>query len=235
VLTHVLAGRTRHPRCRSYGVTVTRSATRPGLVAAVGASSRWVAQAFFPAIQPRPAGPRDPASNLGSHPRPWPCWRMRGRVTFCRSQPWWIAQRRAGLYRESWAVQPSSAQVRVSPKARTTGPAPTGRRLPLRLSITMLGLFPYPSRANAARPGHTRRSGSLWSCWVGDACPGPPLVWCWGRWLGLGWLGVARRGSGLRACAWSAAGPPGQPRSAGRSRGAGSPRAGAQRAVDPGP
>jgi len=70
-LTHA-----RHRRCRSYGAILTRSATRPRLVAAVGASSRGVAQALFPAIQPRPAGPRYPASNLGNHPRPWPRWRM---------------------------------------------------------------------------------------------------------------------------------------------------------------
>jgi hypothetical protein len=114
---------------------------------------------------------------------------MRGRVTFCRSQPWWIAQRRAGLYRESWAVQPSSAQVRVSPKARTIGPAPAARRLPSRLGTAMLGLFPHPSRANAARPRHTRRSARCGRLGSGDACPGPPVVWCWGRWLG--WAGWA--------------------------------------------
>jgi hypothetical protein len=60
---------------------LTRSATRPGLAAAVGASTRLVAQAFFPAIQLRPAGPRYPAAKPSSqpehHPRPWPCWRMR--------------------------------------------------------------------------------------------------------------------------------------------------------------
>ena len=226
VLTHVLAGRTRHRKRRSYGATLTRAAKRPRLAAAVGASTRLVAQAFFPAIQPRPAGPRYPAANLGSHPRPWPCWRMRGRVTTCRSHPWWIAQRRAGLYRESWAVQPSSAQVRVSPKARTIGPAPAARRLPLRIGTAMLGLFPHPSRANASRPRHTRRSARCGRVGSGDACPGPPLVWCWGRWLGLGWLGVARRARPHRGRRGR---PPGQPRSAGRSRGAGVLRAGAQR------
>jgi hypothetical protein len=81
VLTHVLAGRTRHRRCRTHGAALTRSATRPGLAAAVGASTRLVAQAFFPAIQLRPAGPRYPAAKPSSqpehHPRPWPCWRMR--------------------------------------------------------------------------------------------------------------------------------------------------------------
>jgi hypothetical protein len=60
-----VAGRTRHRKRRSYGATLTRSATRPRVAAAVGASTRLVAQAFFPAIQQRPAGPRYPAANLG--------------------------------------------------------------------------------------------------------------------------------------------------------------------------
>ena len=64
VLTHVLAGRTRHRKRRSYGATLTRAAKRPRVAAAVGASTRLVAQAFFPAIQQRPAGPRHPAANL---------------------------------------------------------------------------------------------------------------------------------------------------------------------------
>jgi hypothetical protein len=64
VLTHVLAGRTRHRKRRSYGATLARAAKRPRVAAAVGASTRLVAQAFFPAIQQRPAGPRHPAANL---------------------------------------------------------------------------------------------------------------------------------------------------------------------------
>jgi hypothetical protein len=207
VLTHVLAGRTRHRKRRSYGATLTWAAKRPRVAGAVGASTRLVAQAFFPAIQPRPAGPRYPAANLGSHPRPWPCWRMRGRVTFCRSQPWWIAQRRAGLYRERWAVQPSWAQVRVSPKARTIGPAPAARRLPLRIGTAMLGLFPHPSRANAARPRHIRRSARCGRLGSVAACPSPPLVSCWSMRLRLGWLGVGRSARASGADAWSAAGP----------------------------
>jgi hypothetical protein len=90
-------------------------------------------------------------------------------------------------------VQPSSAQVRVSPKARTIGSAPAARRLSLRLSTTMLGLFPHPSRANASRPRHTpRRSASLGSRRVGCRLPGRPLVWCWS--IGLGWAGLAPPG-----------------------------------------
>jgi hypothetical protein len=167
VLTDVLAGRTRHRKRRTRGATLTRSATRPRVAAAVGASTRLVAQVLRPSNPTTTSRATIPSSQPGHHPRPWPCWRMRGRVTTCRSHPWWIAQRRAGLYRESWAVQPFSAQVRVSPKARTIGPAPTARRLPVRLNTTMLGLFPHPSRANAARPRHTRRSGSMWSLGVG--------------------------------------------------------------------
>jgi hypothetical protein len=135
-------------------VMVTRSATRPGLVAALGALKSRGSAGVLPSDPTTTSRALIPPSNLGSHPRPWPCWRMRGRVTFCRSQPWWIAQCRAGLYRESWAVQPSWAQVRVSPKARTIGPAPAARRLPLRIGTAMLGLFPHPSRRNASRPRH---------------------------------------------------------------------------------
>jgi hypothetical protein len=87
-------------------------------------------------------------------------------------------------------VQPSSAQVRVSPKARTIGPAPTARRLPLRISTTMLGLFPHPRRANSSRPRHTpRRSGSLWPRRVGCRLLGSPPMWCWS--IRMGWAGWA--------------------------------------------
>jgi len=78
-----------------------------------------------------------------------------------------------------------------------------------------------------------RRSGSLWSRRVGWRLLGPPLLWCWST--GLGWAGWAwPEGLGpTGACAWSAAGPGwhplDQPRSASRSRGAGPPRARAQR------
>jgi hypothetical protein len=192
VLTHVLAGRTRHRKRRSYGATLTRAAKRPRVAAAVGASTRLVAQAPLPSDPTTTSRATTPSSQPEHHPRPWPCWRMRGRVTTCRSHPWWIAQRRAGLYRESWAVQPSSAQVRVSPKARTIGPAPAARRLPLRIGTAMLGLFPHPSRANASRPRHTRRSarcgrlGSVAACRLLHSCRA-------GRYGGLGWLGVTRR------------------------------------------
>jgi hypothetical protein len=122
-------------------------------------------------------------------------------------------------------VQPSSAHVRVSPKARTIGSAPAAR-LPLRLSTTMLGLFPHPSRANSSRPRHTpRRSASLWSHRVGCRPLGPPPMWCWSRWLGsAGWAwpeGSAPPGRRMVGGQTGPA-PPGQPRSARRSRGAGS-------------
>ncbi len=204
---------------------------------------------------------RYPASNLGNHPRPWPCRRThavrRGdrveltigslaaqgrrrlmRVVSCPSHPWWIAQHRAGLYRESRAVQPSSAQVRVSPKARTIGSAPAARRLPLRLSTTMLGLFPHPSRANSSRPRHSPPVG------VAVVASGrlPPagssssvvLVAV----VGLGWLDVARRARPTGACAWSAGWSGGcQPdQIGGQVAGAGAPREPARSAaVDPGP
>jgi hypothetical protein len=91
-------------------------------------------------------------------------------------------------------------------------------------------IVPHPSRANSSRPGHTpRRSGSLWSRRVGCRLPGPPLLWCWSR--GLGWAGWAwPEGLGpTGADALSGRHPPGQPRSMGRSRGAGVPRARAAR------
>jgi hypothetical protein len=89
-------------------------------------------------------------------------------------------------------VQPSSAQVRVSPKARTIGSAPAARRLPLRISTTMLGLFPHPSRANAARPRHTPPVGLA----VVASCRLPPariLLSC-GAGCG-GWAGRGPKGS----------------------------------------
>jgi hypothetical protein len=70
-------------------------------------------------------------------------------------------------------VQPSSAQVRVSPKARTIGPAPTARRLPLRIGTAMLGLFPHPSRANASRP---RRGLRVVGCRAGLAPAWPARI-----------------------------------------------------------
>jgi hypothetical protein len=103
-------------------------------------------------------------------------------------------------------VQPSSAQVRVSPKARTIGSAPAAR-LPLRLSTTMLGLFPHPSRANSSRPGHTSPVGL-----AGVASGRLPPAGSSSHVVlvdtdGLGWLGVARRAQPHWADAWSAAGP----------------------------
>jgi hypothetical protein len=90
-------------------------------------------------------------------------------------------------------VQPSSAQVRVSPKARTIGSAPAARRLPVPLSTTMLGLFPHPSRANAARPRHAPSVGLavvvLGRLPLAGSSAGVVLV----DTVGLGWLGVARR------------------------------------------
>ena len=145
-------------------------------------------------------------------------WRGRGRVTFCRSHPWWIAQHRAGLYRESRVVQPSSAQVRVSPKARTIGPAPAARRLPLRIGTAMLALFPHPSRANAARPRHTPPVGVAVVASGRLPPAGSSSGVVLGAVVGLGWLDVARRAQPHR----------------GRSRGAGSPREPARSAaVDP--
>jgi hypothetical protein len=147
VLTHVLAGRTRHRTCRSYGATLTRAATRPRVAAAVGASTRLVAQALLPSnptttsrvtipsIQPGQSPTTaalladvrsqasdqveltiGPGSSEAVLPRP---------SHFLPVPPWWIAQRRAGLYRESRAVQPSWAQVRVR---RRRGPSVRRRR-----------------------------------------------------------------------------------------------------------
>jgi hypothetical protein len=158
---------------------------------------------------------------------------MRGRVTFCRSQPWCSAQRRAGLYRESWAVQPSWAQVRVSPKARTIGPAPAARRLSLRIGTAMLALFPHPSRANASRPRHTHRSARCGRIGSVDACPGP--FSCGAGCGGWGWAGWAwPEGLGpTGADAWSAAGPA---QIGGQVAGCRGPREPARSAaVDPGP
>ena len=226
VLTHVLAGRTRHRRCRTHGATLTRAAKRPRVAAAVGASTRLVAQAFFPAIQPRPAGPRYPAANLGSHPRPWPCWRMRGRVTYLpvpalvdRAAPSGVVPGELGgaavlgagsgfaegAHHRSGADGAASAIASQHHHAWIVPPPKQGKRC---------SASPYP--AGRARCG---RVGSVDACRVLRSCGAGRYGWGWAGWAwpeGLGPTG---------ADAWSAAGPPGQPRSAGRSRGAGVPRA----------
>jgi hypothetical protein len=161
------------------------------------------------------------------------------RVVSCPSHPWWIAQHRAGLYRESRAVQPSSAQVRVSPKARTIGSAPAARRRPLRLSTTMLGLFPHPSRANSSRPRHSPPVGLavVASGRLPPAGSSSSVVLV--DTVGAGLAGRGTKGSappGRRVVGGRAGlAPPDQPRSAGRSRGAGAHASPRSAAVDPGP
>ena len=73
VLTHVLAGRTRHRRCRTHGATLTRAAKRPRVAAAVGASTRLVAQALLPSNPTTTSRATIPSSQPEHHPRPWPC------------------------------------------------------------------------------------------------------------------------------------------------------------------
>jgi hypothetical protein len=185
------------------------SATRPRL-AAVGASSREVAQAFFPAIRPRPAGPRYPASKLGSHPRPWPCWRMRGRVTFCRSQPWWIAQRRAGCTgRAGRCSRPGRRfgfRRRRAPSVRhrrrgvchCASAQPCLHCSPTQAGQTLLGL------AIPAGRGRCGRVGSV------AGCPGHPLLWVLVDTVAAGLAGRGPEGSAPPAPARGRL--PGQPR-----------------------
>jgi hypothetical protein len=95
-------------------------------------------------------------------------------------------------------VQPSLAQVRVSPKARTTGPAPAARRLPLRIGTAMLGLFSNQagklSRAspNPAGRGRCGRVGSGDACWVLLSCGAGRYGWGWAWPEGLGPPGLTR-------------------------------------------
>jgi hypothetical protein len=77
---------------------------------------------------------------------------------------------------------------------RPPGPAPAARRLPLRIGTAMLGLFPHPSRANAARP---RRGLRVVGCRAGLAPAGPAQI------------GGRSRGAGSRELARSAAVDPG--------------------------
>jgi hypothetical protein len=134
-------------------------------------------------------------------------------------------------------VQPSSAQVRVSPKARTIGSAPAAR-LPLRLSTTMLGFFPHPSRANSSRP-RLPLAGRPRYGRIGSVAARRVLLPC-GAGRG-GWARLAGRGPKAqphRADAWSAA-RPGRPRPASPDRRAGrgvqGPASPRSAAVDPGP
>jgi len=226
-----------HP-LRNYGATLTRSATRPRLVAAVGASSRGVAQALFPAIQPRPAGPRYPASSLGSHPRPWLAGgcAQAGELTIGpRQLRGGVAAAEAPPARPTHGESRSAEQGCTGRARRCSHPrrkfgfrrrrAPSVQRR--RRGVGHCASAPPCLDCSPTQAGQTllglaipRRSGSLWSRRVGCHLPGPPRLWCWVRWLG--WASWAwHEGLGLP-------GPtrgrlPGQPGSAGRSRGAGVP------------
>jgi hypothetical protein len=95
-------------------------------------------------------------------------------------------------------VQPSLAQVRVSPKARTTGPAPAARRLPLRIGTAMLGLFSNQagklSRAspNPAGRGRCSRVGSGDAAGFSLSCGAGRYGWGWAWPEGLGPPGLTR-------------------------------------------
>ena len=188
VLTQVLAGRTRHRSAVEMGHldAVSYAASR---CCGVGASTRLVAQAFFPAIQPRPARPRYPAANLGithdrglaggcaaESPSAGPSLGgsrsvergCTGRAGRC-SRP----RRRFGCRRR----RAPSVRRRRRGVCHRVSAQPCLDCFPTQAGQTLLGL---------AIPAGRGRCGRLGS---GDACPGPPLVWCWGRWLG--WAGWA--------------------------------------------
>jgi hypothetical protein len=133
-------------------------------------------------------------------------------------------------------VQPPSAQVRVSPKARTIGSAPAARRLPLRLSTVLLAWFPHPSRANSSRPRHPP-PGRVRGGRVGSVKPARVLLsWVLGAVVGLGgWAWPEGSAPGVRVVGCRA-GP--RPASPDRRAGRGVQRARWARrsaAVDPGP
>jgi hypothetical protein len=102
----------------------------------------------------------------------------------------------------------------------------------LRISTTMLGLFPHPSRANSLGLAIPRRSGSLWSRRVGCRLPGPPRLWCWSiRLAGLAGRGTKARPPGLHVVGGQAGPAPARPAQIGGqvARCRGPPRARAQR------
>jgi hypothetical protein len=73
------------------------------------------------------------------------------------------------LYRESWVVQPSAAQVRVA-KAPNQRLEVRSATLPL-LRIAMLGLSPVPEQAKPC-PGHfSEREAAPAGCRVGGDQP----------------------------------------------------------------
>jgi hypothetical protein len=206
VLTHVLAGRTRHRKRRSYGATLTRAAKRPRVAAAVGASTRLVAQAFFPAIQQRPAGPRHPAANLsithdrglaggcaaesppadptlgGSRSAERGCTGRAGRC----SRP----RRKFGCRRR----RAPSVRRRRRGVCHCASAQPCLDCSPTQAGQTLLGLAIPAGRVAVIASGRVPPARVLHSCRAG-------------RYGGLGWLGVARSARASGADAWSAAGP----------------------------
>ena len=93
-------------------------------------------------------------------------------------------------------------------------------------------IVPHPSRANSAGP--RLPAGRLAVvAWGRLTLPGPPLVWCWMRWLG--WLGVAEGSAppGRRVIGWPGRAALAQPAHIGGRVGIlAGPRVAA---VDPGP
>jgi hypothetical protein len=93
-------------------------------------------------------------------------------------------------------------------------------------------IVPLPKQGKRCSASPYPPVGSLWSYRVGCRLPGSSARVVLSAVVGLGWLGVARKGSAHRGRRGR---PPGQPRSADRSRGAGSGEPARSAAVDPGP
>jgi hypothetical protein len=231
VLTHVLAGRTRHRKRRSYGATLTRAAKRPRVAAAVGASTRLVAQAFFPAIQQRPAGPRHPAANLSiTHDR--------GLAGGCAAEspsadPTLGGSRSAERGCTGRAGRCSRPRRRFGCRRRRAPPVRRRRRgvchcasaqpcldcSPTQAGQTLLGLAIPAGRLGVVASGRVTPARVLRSCGAGGGG--------WG-WAGWAWPGRARPHRGRRGRRRSGTRPASPDRRAGRGM-PGSRRAGAQR------
>jgi len=224
VLTHVLAGHTRHRRCRSYGATLTWSATRPRLAGA-GAPQLdlW----------------HRPSSQQSNHDQP-------GHDT---QQPTWAVTHDRGLAggcaAESPPAGPSLGGSRSAERG-CTGRAGRcsrpGRRFGCRrrrapsVRRRRRGVCQCASAQpclDCSPPKQGKRCsaspyppvGSLWSPRVGRRLPGSSARVVLGAVVGAGLAGRGPKGSAPPGPTWSAPvwHPPGQPRSAGRSRDAGVP------------
>jgi hypothetical protein len=192
VLTQVLAGRTRHRSCRTHGATLTRAAKPPRVAAAVGASTRLVAQPFFPAIQPRPAGATIPSSQPGQSPTTValladarPSHHLPIPPLVDRAAPSGVVPGKLG----NAAVLGASSGFAEGAHHRSGA---DGAASAIASQHHHAWIVPPPKQGKRCSASPSPPVGSLWSRRVGCRLPGSSTRVVLVDTVGLGWLGVAR-------------------------------------------